>query len=60
MKRLSHGPALSFTAMRTTVRIKGDGTRERFTEIHRTVRKTSPNWFNLSNPVTVEARLVVE
>jgi uncharacterized OsmC-like protein len=49
-----------YEAMRTTVRIKGDGTPEQFAEIHETVRKTSPNWFNLSNPVAVEARLVVE
>ena len=48
------------THVRTTVRIQGDGTPEQFAEIHETVRKTSPNWFNLSNPVAVEARLVVE
>src|SRR6478672_1552238 len=32
------------------VRIKGDGSREQFEEIHQTVLKTSPNYFNISRP----------
>ncbi len=31
-----------------TVRIKGNGTPEQFQEIHETVLKTSPNYFNVS------------
>ncbi|HSE03562.1 MAG TPA: OsmC family protein [Methylomirabilota bacterium] len=42
------------------VRIKGAGTPEQFREIHETVAKTSPNYFNLSRPITIDARLVVE
>lgn len=49
-----------YEALRTTVRLKGDATAQQFAEIHEAVRKTSPNWFNLSRPVAVEARLVVE
>ena len=43
-----------------TVRIKGAGTPEQFQEIHETVIKTSPNYFNIARPVHVDARLVVE
>ena len=40
------------------VRIKGDGTREQFEEIHQNVLKTSPNYFNIANPIRVNATLV--
>lgn len=43
-----------------TVRMKGSGTPEQFREIHETVVKTSPNYFNISRPVAIDARLVVE
>ncbi len=42
-----------------TVRISGDATPEQFEEIHRTVMKTSPNFHNISKPVTLNAKLVV-
>lgn len=42
------------------VRIKGDGTPEEFEEIHRTVMATSPNYFNLSRPVRLNGRLVLD
>lgn len=40
------------------VRIKGNGTREQFEEIHQNVLKTSPNYFNIANPIRVNATLV--
>lgn len=43
-----------------TVRIKGNGTEEQFREIHENVLKTSPNYFNISRPIQVDANLVVE
>ena len=49
-----------YQTIRYTVRLKGDGTAEQFREIHETVAKTSPNYFNLSRPVRMDARLVVE
>lgn len=49
-----------YDALRYTVRIKGDGTPEQFRDIHETVRKTSPNYFNVASPVRLDARLVVE
>jgi uncharacterized OsmC-like protein len=49
-----------YETIRYTVRIKGDGTPEQFEEIHRAVMTTSPNRFNLANPVRLEGELVVE
>ena len=40
-----------------TVRIKGDASPEQFEEIHRTVMKTSPNFYNLSQAVPLNATL---
>jgi uncharacterized OsmC-like protein len=42
------------------VRIKGNGTKEQFQEIHRTVCATSPNQFNISQPIKLDAKLIVE
>jgi uncharacterized OsmC-like protein len=41
------------------VRIKGDGSPEQFEEIHQTVMKTSPNYFNINRPIRVSATLRV-
>jgi uncharacterized OsmC-like protein len=41
------------------VRLKGDGTPGQFREIHETVMRTSPNYFNISHPVSIEAKLEV-
>jgi uncharacterized OsmC-like protein len=49
-----------YDTLHYTVRIKGDGTPEDFQEIHETVIKTSPNYFNVSQPITLEAELEVE
>jgi uncharacterized OsmC-like protein len=48
-----------YDRLRYTVRIKGDGTAEQFREIHETVIRTSPNYFNVSKPVAIDADLVV-
>jgi uncharacterized OsmC-like protein len=49
-----------YDTIRYVVRIKGAGTPAQFQEIHDTVAKTSPNYFNISRPVAIDARLVVE
>ena len=49
-----------YDAIQYVVRIKGNGTPEQFQEIHETVARTSPNYFNLSRPVRLDARLEVE
>ena len=41
------------------VKIKGDGTPEQFAEIHDTVLRTSPNYFNISRPIRVDATMTV-
>jgi len=41
------------------VRIKGDGSAEDFAEIHETVMKTSPNYFNMSRPIKMNGTLSV-
>ena len=41
------------------VSIQGNGTPEQFEEIHQTVMKTSPNYFNISRPIRVEGTLKV-
>lgn len=48
-----------YEALQVKVRIKGNGTEEQFREIHRTVLKTSPNYFNVSRPIPVEATLAI-
>jgi len=42
-----------------TVHIKGSGTPEQLKEIHEKVRKTSPNYFNISKPVPLNSQLIV-
>ncbi len=49
-----------YDAIRYHVRIKGDGTEEQFREIHDTVMKTSPNYFNMSQPIRLESHLEVQ
>jgi uncharacterized OsmC-like protein len=48
-----------YDRIRYTVRIKGNGTAEQFREIHETVLKTSPNYFNVTQPVAIDADLIV-
>jgi hypothetical protein len=45
---------------KTHWRIKGNGTREQFAEIHKAVMATSPNFHNVSRPVDLRPSLVVE
>ncbi len=49
-----------YDALHYVVRIKGNGTAEQFKAIHENVVKTSPNYFNLSRPVQINARLEVD
>jgi uncharacterized OsmC-like protein len=39
------------------VEIKGNGSRADFEEIHQTVMKTSPNYFNMSRPIKMNGSL---
>jgi len=49
-----------YETIRYVVRVKGNGTPEQFQQIHETVMKTSPNYFNITRPVRLDARLEVE
>ena len=49
-----------YESIQYTVTMKGDGSEEDFREIHENVVKTSPNYFNISRPVRIDSRLVVE
>jgi uncharacterized OsmC-like protein len=40
-----------------TVFLEGDGTREQFEEIHQAVMSTSPNYFNMAQPIQMVGRL---
>ncbi len=40
-----------------TVTLEGDGTREQYEEIHQAVMATSPNYFNMAQPVQMCGRL---
>jgi uncharacterized OsmC-like protein len=42
-----------------TIRVKGNATREQFTEIHEAVMATSPNFYNIARPVALNPTLVV-
>ena len=49
-----------YDSIRYLVKIKGNGTAEQFRQIHENVIKTSPNYFNISQPIRLEGQLVVE
>jgi hypothetical protein len=52
--------AKGYESLRYKVRIKGNGTKEQFAEIHKAVMATSPNFYNISRSVALEPTLVVE
>ena len=49
-----------YESLRYTVRIKGSATPQQFAEIHEAVMATSPNFFNIANPVALKPTLLVE
>jgi uncharacterized OsmC-like protein len=54
---LSDQVAPGYEKIEYEVRIKGDGSARDFEEIHQTVMKTSPNYFNISRPIRVTGTL---
>jgi len=52
--------APGYESLSYTVRIKGDGTEEQFAEIHEAIMATSPNFYNVSRPVTLKPKLIDE
>ena len=43
-----------------TVHIQGDETPEQLEQIHEFVKKTSPNYYNIANAITLNSKLIVE
>ena len=56
---LSDHVAPGYEKVEYEVNIKGDGSPRDFEEIHQTVMKTSPNYFNISRPIRVTGTLNV-
>ncbi|QNT70534.1 OsmC family protein [Defluviicoccus vanus] len=57
---LSAEVAPGYEALRYTVHIRGDGTRQQFEDIHAAVLATSPNVHNLARPVALTPTLVID
>jgi uncharacterized OsmC-like protein len=47
-----------YDSIRCRIRLTGNGSREQYQAIHEQVLKTSPNYFNVSQPIRVDAALV--
>nr|CAD6437646.1 OsmC family peroxiredoxin [Rhizobium sp. Q54] len=54
---LSDDVPAGYRNLEYTVRISGDGTPEQFTSIHEAVMRTSPNYFNMAQPISMSGRL---
>jgi uncharacterized OsmC-like protein len=42
------------------VRVKGDGTREQYEEVHKAVIATSPNYYNISQAIKLNTEIIIE
>jgi len=49
-----------YRSLHFTVRVAGDGTREQFEKMHEVVRRTSPNYYNMSHAIELKTDLVIE
>lgn len=49
-----------YKELKYKVRLKGDGSREQYEEVHKTVVATSPNYYNMSHAIKLNAELVFE
>src|SRR5262245_294906 len=47
-----------YDSIRCRVRLTGNGTREQYQAIHEQVVKTSPNYFNVAQPIRIDSALV--
>jgi uncharacterized OsmC-like protein len=48
-----------YDSIQYTVRLKGDGSPDQYQAIHENVLKTSPNYFNIAQPVRVNSKMVI-
>jgi uncharacterized OsmC-like protein len=49
-----------YKELKYKVRLKGNGTREQYEEVHKTVMATSPNYYNLSHAIKLKTELILE
>ena len=49
-----------YNELKYKVRLKGNGTREQYEEIHKAVVTTSPNDYNISHAIKLNAELILE
>lgn len=56
---LDDGVPPGYRQLDYTVRIGGNGSVEQFRDIHKAVMKTSPNFFNLAQPIFMNGRVEV-
>jgi len=52
--------ARGYERLHYTVRLAGDGTQEQYQKMHEVVQRTSPNYYNLTNPIELTSELQVE
>ena len=52
--------ARGYERLHYTVRLAGDGTQKQFEKMHEVVQRTSPNYYNIANPIELTSDLVVE
>ena len=52
--------ARGYERLHYRVRIAGDGTQEQFEKMHEVVQRTSPNYYNIANPIELTSDLIVE
>ena len=56
---LDENVAAGYEGLTYTVQIKGNGTPEQFEAIHENVKRTSPNYFNITRPIALNAKLEI-
>jgi uncharacterized OsmC-like protein len=49
-----------YKELKYKVRLKGNGTREQYEDVHKTVVATSPNYYNITNAIKLNTELIIE
>ncbi len=49
-----------YNELKYKVRLKGDGTREQYEEVHKAVVATSPNYYNITHAIKLNTELIIE
>jgi hypothetical protein len=59
---LGRDPAIppGYEKLRYVVRVKGNGSKEQFAEVHQAVMATSANFYNVSQHIALRPTLLVE